>query len=369
MVDIYLPWKDNQVIIPDNYQLSLRRLESLLRRLQQDPKTLKEYDNIIQEQIARGVIERVDETSTTNASRVHFLPHHAIIRRDKKTTKLRIVYDASAKSVGHSLNDCLYSGPSLAENIVDILLRFRCHPTALFGDIEKAFLMIAIAKEDRDVLRFLWVDDITKNDPKIMIYRFTRVVFGVMDSQFLLNGTIKHHIEKYQEEDPEFVQKFLSDIYVDDLSFGDKDDNAAYELYIKSKQRLSEGGFNLRKFLSNSPILMQIIQQNEETPTIGLSTTDVVNDVCTEDKSYSKSTVGNPQEVLLEKEEKILGIRWNYVSDTFIFNFQRIVQAARELEPTKAKCHWYQIPFLRPLGISRTHNSQIKDVLSGAMPI
>jgi hypothetical protein len=205
----------------------------------------------------------------------------------------------------------------------------------LVGDIENAFLMIAIAKEDRDVLRFLWVDDITKDDPKIMIYRFTRVVFGVMDSQFLLNGTIKHHIEKYQEEDPEFVQKFLSDIYVDDLSSGAKDDNAAYELYIKSKQRLSEGGFNLRKFLSNSPILMQRIQQNEETPTIGLSTTDVVNDVCTEDKSYSKSTVGNPQEVLLEKEEKIMGIRWNYVSDTFIFNFQRIVQAARELEPTK----------------------------------
>ena len=72
---------------------------------------------------------------------------------------------------------------------------------------------------------------------------------------------------------------------MDDLSSGAKDDNAAYELYIKSKQRLSEGGFNLRKFLSNSPILMQRIQQNEETPIIGQSTTDAVNNVCTEDKS------------------------------------------------------------------------------------
>ena len=146
--EVHLPWKDNQVTLPDNYQLSLRRLESLLKRLRQDPKTLKEYDNIIKEQIARGIIERVDETSTTDASCVHYLPHHAIIRRDKKTTKLRIVYDASAKSEGPSLNDCLYSGPSLAENIVDILLGFRCHPTALVGDVEKAFLMIAIAKED-----------------------------------------------------------------------------------------------------------------------------------------------------------------------------------------------------------------------------
>ena len=81
--EVHLPWKDNQVTIPDNYQLSLRRLESLLKRLRQDLKTPKEYDNIIQEQIARGIIERVDKTSTADASRVHYLPHHAIIRPDK----------------------------------------------------------------------------------------------------------------------------------------------------------------------------------------------------------------------------------------------------------------------------------------------
>ena len=266
---------------------------------------------------------------------------------------MRIVYDASAKSEGPSLNDCLCFGPSLAENIVDILLRFRFHPTALVGDIEKAFLMIAIAKEDRDVLRFLWVDDITKDDPKIMTYRFTRVVIGVTASPFLLSGTIKHHIEKYHEEDPEFVHKFLSSIYVDDLSSGDEDDNAAYELYIKSKQRLSEGGFNLRKFLSNSPILLQRIQQNEDTVAISQSTTYVVNDVCTEDKSYSKSTVGNLQEVPLEKEEKILGIRWNYVSDRHmsVFNCQKIVQAARKLEPTKQNVIGIVSRFYDPRGV------------------
>ena len=349
--EVHLPWKDSQVTIPDNYQLSLKRLEALLRRMRQDPKTLKEYDNIIHEQLARGIIERVDETSTTDASRVHYLPHHAIIRRDKKTTKLRIVYDASAKSDGPSLNDCLYSGPSLAENIVDILLRFRCHPTALVGDIEKAFLMISIAKEDRDALRFLWIDDVNDDDPKVVIYRFTRVVFGVTASPFLLNGTIKHHIEKYLDEDPEFVKKFLSGIYVDDLSSGGEDDDAAYELYVKSKQRLNEGGFNLRKFLSNSPTLMERIQQNEDAFRVDQSTADVVNDVCTEDKSYSKSTVGNPHEVPLEREEKILGIRWNYVSDTFIFNFQRITQAARELKPTKRNVIGIISRFYDPLGV------------------
>jgi hypothetical protein len=97
----------------------------------------------------------------------------------------------------------------------------------LVGDFEKAFLMIA--EEDRDVLTFLWFDDITKDDPQIMIHRFTRVAFGVTASPFLLNGTIKHHIEKYHEEDPDFVQNFLT--WMHDLSLGAKDDNAVYKLY------------------------------------------------------------------------------------------------------------------------------------------
>ena len=70
---------------------------------------------------------------------------------------------------------------------------------------------------DRDVLRFLWVDAIAKPSPEIVVLRFTRVVFGVSSSPFLLNATVKHHIERYKEADPEFVEKFLRSIYVDDL--------------------------------------------------------------------------------------------------------------------------------------------------------
>ena len=72
----------------------------------------------------------------------YYLPHHTVIRQYKVTTKLRLVYDASAKAKGPSLNNCLYSDPSQTQNIVDIMLRFRAHKVALTGDIEKAFIMI-----------------------------------------------------------------------------------------------------------------------------------------------------------------------------------------------------------------------------------
>ena len=138
----------------------------------------------------------------------------------KETTKLRIVYDASCKSNGTSLNDCLYTGPVLSQRIMDVILRFRTHRKAFAGDIEKAFLNVSVAEENRDVLRFLWFDDVKKESPEVVVLRFARVVFGVTSSPFLLNATVKHHVERYEEEDPEFVETFLRSIYVDDLSTG-----------------------------------------------------------------------------------------------------------------------------------------------------
>ena len=62
---------------------------------------------------------------------------------------------------------------------------------------------------DKDVLRFLWVNDIDKAEPKVITPRFTRVVFGLSSNLFFLNATIKHHIEQYEQEDPDFTRKFL----------------------------------------------------------------------------------------------------------------------------------------------------------------
>ena len=137
------------------------------------------------------------------------------------------------------------------------------HRVALTGDIEKAFLMISVTPQDRDILRFLWVDDVLKDIPNIQTYRFTRVVFGVSSSPFLLNATIKHHLEQYNKTSPQFVESFLRSVYVDDVSFGANDDDSAYELYMQSKHVLREGGFNLRKFVTNSTILQKRINETE----------------------------------------------------------------------------------------------------------
>ena len=156
-------------------------------------------------------MEQVSRDEHATFGKIHYIPHHPVTRRDKQTTKVCIVYDASAKRRGPSLNDCLFTGPSLLPKIMDVLLRFRYHKIGLVADAEKAFHQVSIAQEDRDVLRFIWIDDILHENPKLFIYRFTRVVFGVNASLFLLNAMIDHHIRSYAE-DPSFVDMFLSSL-------------------------------------------------------------------------------------------------------------------------------------------------------------
>ena len=153
-------------MLPENYDLSQKQLYGLLNRLRHNTGLLREYDGIIRDQIAKGIVEFVKNLSNGELGRIHYLPHHPVIRQDKQTTRIRIVYDASARSNGPSLNDTLYVGPSLGQNIMDIMLRFRVYKVALTADIEKAFLMIKVADEDRDALRFLWLEDVGSEIPR-----------------------------------------------------------------------------------------------------------------------------------------------------------------------------------------------------------
>jgi len=151
-----LPWKPNQSTrLQSNFRLAKQRLEGLLKRLHQNPEVRREYHSVMQEQLRQGIIEKVVD----DGGPVNYLLHHAVIQKDKTTTKLRIVYNASARADGPSLNDCLFSGPKFNQSILGIILRFRCYKVALVADVEKAFLMVSVCEQDRDALRFLWVNN------------------------------------------------------------------------------------------------------------------------------------------------------------------------------------------------------------------
>ena len=131
--EVELAFKENHPVIHDHFTLCKKRLCNTFTRLKRNSEFLKQYDNIFKEQLKTGIIEEVNEEGVIGET--NYIPHHPVIRNDKTTTKLRIVFDASAWSDGPSLNNCLCKGPQLSPLMFDILLRFRSDFVALASDI------------------------------------------------------------------------------------------------------------------------------------------------------------------------------------------------------------------------------------------
>eukprot|EP00795_Rhopilema_esculentum_P012146 gene12146-2754_t len=196
---VSLPWKVDISCLNDDYNLALNRLKSLRCRLKGNPELLSEYDNIFKEQLNNEIIEQVP-VEEENQGNPHFMSHHGVIRRDRETTKLRVVFDGSAKSHKEalSLNECL------------------------------------------------------KLDKK-----------------------------KIDE---------------------------ALEIFHKSREILSEGGFNLRKFKTNDTALLHEIKKVE---TGNVSNGDNAKEIIQDDQSFAQQTIGPPQR---ENNNKVLGVNWENTS-------------------------------------------------------
>ena len=163
-------------------------------------------------------------------------------------------------------------------------------------------------------------------------------------SPFLLNATINHHLETYRKADPQFVDKFLSSIYVDDLISGSSDIGSTYDFYRKARHRLAVAGLRLRKFITNSDELHRLIQLNEghlknggtlHSTSIGTTAEDGGAETTThteEDQSYAKASLG----VKTDDEQgihKILGVEWDTERDNLLFNIKGVAAAMENLEP------------------------------------
>ena len=338
-----LPFKDNNEFLPDNYEHSKQRLLSLKNKLDKDKNLLTDYNNILKDHESEEIIEKV--TDIPSPGKTFYLPHLPVIKPERTTTKMRIVFDASAKTKDNiSLNDCLYSGPCLLPLIFDILLRFRTGEVVLVADIKKAFLNIEIDERDRDYLRFLWFDDIFKTDPKIVVYRILRVIFGLTCSPFLLGGTIKCHLWKYvlANIDVDIILNFLKNLYVDDVNSTFDSCESGFNFYLKMKRYMMEAGFELRKWESNDKFLREKIRNSEGVETI-CSSGDLA-DCIGSSKKLGRVEVGNGV------FRKVLGVSWDPEGDDFVFNFDSVIKLANTLPYTKRNILKIQASFYDPLG-------------------
>ena len=139
---------------------------------------------------------------------------HAVRKESSTTTKVRAVFDASAKSqTGVSLNDILLVGPTVTSPLIDVLLRFRLHRIALTTDISRMYHAIALTPSDRDLHRFVWRTD--PSDP-LKDYRMTRLTFGVSASSFIANMSVRRNAADFASKYPLAKKVVDESFYVDD---------------------------------------------------------------------------------------------------------------------------------------------------------
>ncbi|UYV68155.1 hypothetical protein LAZ67_5003214 [Cordylochernes scorpioides] len=242
---VHLPWIEPAQKLKENKSHAEKRL----RKMTEDLKKrgfYHHYNKIFEEWEENGIIERIQ--SDQDDTLEYFLPHRAVVKSGSSTTPVRPVFDASCKTKGGwSLNDCLAKGPNLLELIPDIMLRFRLNKIGVVADIEKAFLQISVAKEDRQFLRFLWWED--GKQENLRIYQHKRVVFGVTSSPFLLAATLKLHLEQYERE----VIPLLKCMYMDNCVNSVTSLEEAQVFQQQSIDLLSPAGFNLREWQMGGP--------------------------------------------------------------------------------------------------------------------
>ena len=205
-----------------------------------------------------------------------------------------MVFDASAKFGGASLNDHLLTGPDLTNSIVGVLCRFRSDKVAVMCDVEQMFFQFRVASEHQKYLNFLWFENDDVQSGKVICYRMQSHIFGASSSPSVCNFCLKRVAKDFGHLfDPRaaaFVDKCF---YVDDGLLSLPTDNDAIKVISETRNLLQKASLNLHKFVSNSESVVKQLISDKQSKKVDLPGSAVV--------------------------ERALGIQWDVSADAFVF--------------------------------------------------
>jgi hypothetical protein len=289
-------WGPQQVVLPNNKKMAEIRLESTKRKLQNNPDLYEKYRAVMDGYVSSGYAREVDFEADKGSH--WYLPHHPVTNVNKPG-KLRVVFDAAAKFQGHALNKHLLKGPQLTNTLIGVLLRFRQCAIAIVADIEKMFHQVRVLPADSKNLCYLW----WKNDLDERPATFQMVVhiFGAASSpccaSYAIKRTISDNKRAFSEET---ISAAGRGFYVDDLLRSVPTVPEAQKLVHELRELLQLGGFNLTKWLSNSPEVLKDLPEEHLAPQAQSKNLELANDEAT----------------------RALGIQWTKTADQFGFKVQ-----------------------------------------------
>ncbi|XP_050534989.1 uncharacterized protein LOC126902010 [Daktulosphaira vitifoliae] len=246
---------------------------------------MNEYEQLNHMSIISSDQDKIEEKNS------YFMPHHAILRDDKCTTKTRIVFDASCITTnGKSLNDILLKGPVIQDDLMCILARFRTYKYAFSSDITKMYRQIIVAEQDRKWQKILWR---SKPSEKIEEYHLNTLTYGTSHASYVATACLEKLANENENKYPLASLAIKEDFYMDDYLGGGNSIAEALMLRNDIIKIMNSAGFQLRKWMSNEPLLLSNIPNADNDPLIVLNL----------DGSTTKT----------------LGLCWNPVNDVYLY--------------------------------------------------
>ncbi|KAH9631923.1 hypothetical protein HF086_000260 [Spodoptera exigua] len=303
---VKMPFLENpETALGESYYMAEKRLLNIEKKLMKNSSLREQYHNFMKEYEDLGHLTKIERPPFG-----YFIPHHAVIRDTSETTKLRVVFDASAKTTSKkSLNDILAIGPTVQEELFDILVRFRQHKYVLCGDITKMYRQIMIDKSQRHLQLILWRDDESR---PINILQLNTVTYGTAAAPFLSTRCLRQLADDCT--DPMISEVIKHDFYVDDLLTGCSNQNDLLHIHKGVTDTLASACFPIHKFRTNCP---QIFTSSTESKSLDL-----------------------------DKESNVLGVLWVPNTDSLKFSINIDTQT-----PTKRIILSNTCKIFDPLGL------------------
>ncbi|XP_037811673.1 uncharacterized protein LOC119603636 [Lucilia sericata] len=299
---VRLPFKKEyheSVYLGSSRFIALAQYASMEKTLGKNNELQAEYKSVLDEYLT---LDHMEETTSTEINyegkfSSYYLPHHAVVRPDHKTTKVRIVFNASRKTKSNfSLNDVLYTGPTIQNDLITVILNWRRYKYVFSGDIQKMYRQILIHPNDRAFQRILYQPE--KNGP-IKDYELKTVTFGVNSAPFLAIRTLHQLASDSKAESPKASSILKYETYVDDILTGGFSIEETREAQNELIKTLKSAGFLLKKITANDTQLL------EDLPKDDIYDSDFL-------RFHETSST------------KTLGIKWNAISDTFTYTFSAL---------------------------------------------
>lgn len=291
---VSLPWRENVSSLGESKQNATKQFYNLEKRLSNNLDLKREYIEFMRTYEAMGHMTRIDLNDHRSNGREYYLPHHGVLKESRTTTKLRVVFNASAGTTsGLSLNDVLKVGPILQNDLFAIVIKFRKHNVVMVADIQKMYRQVMVDPRDREYQKILWRENPSET---LKCYRLNTVTYGTAPASFLAVRSLQQAASDYEGLYPQAADIIQNDFYMDDLLTGAQSLEDAVRLKCEITKILNAACFPLQKWRSNENSFFNNTEpENHDTYFISDSDTNNI---------------------------KTLGLIWNPTDDSFRYSLQ-----------------------------------------------